>query len=109
MKILLAAIAALASIAIAPTTADAKAIQLDERDHGGKVRVELVRHTEDRWHYVRLTNGAEWMMTRCAYWNSINCWFDAEVRTHAPVKSRPYININGRTIYLQGGGTVDRD
>lgn len=112
MKKILAVVLTAIVLTLIPQAAHARMYRITERDedYHGRVRVEFVQRLDDsRWYYVRLTNGAQWMMNRCAYWDSLNCWFDAKVRTHAaPYKTRPYADIFGRTTYLARDGKVLR-
>lgn len=55
-----------------------------------------VEHVQGRWHYAERADNSEWMVTRCRYEDSRNCYWNAKHRGNKRGKS--FINLRGEII-----------
>lgn len=82
--------------------ADARAVEI----HGPRYDLDpdarnpfiWVEHVQRRWHYAERVDGSEWMVTRCRYEDSRNCYWNAQKRGNH--RGRSFIDINGETFYV---------
>lgn len=74
--------------------ADARAVRIDAPEtEQTRNPVIWVEHVQTRWYYVELYDGSEWMVTRCRYEDSHNCYWNAKKRGNH--RGHSFVDLRG--------------
>lgn len=103
LVVLISAVAVVLGLLWFAPPADARAVMIDphmsSQFHStGPNPFIYVEHSHRRWYYAERYDTSEWMVTRCRYEDSRNCYFNAKKRGDG--KGRSFINLKGRIVYV---------